>query len=105
MKKYSVVFTPDAENNIDGIYEYIAIDKGLPDVAITYVRKLQDACYKLENIPVRGRNREDIRANLRILALDKSAVAAFEVDEKQQIVTILGIFYGGQDYEVIVGDE
>jgi len=41
MKKYSVVFTPDAENNIGAIYDYIALDKGLPDVAITYIRKFR----------------------------------------------------------------
>ena len=105
MKKCSVVFTPDAENNIGAIYDYIALDKGLPDIAITYIRKLKDACYKLEHAPIRGRDRGDIRKGLRIIALDKSAMAAFEVDEKIQIVTILGVFFGGQDYETIMRDD
>ena len=105
MKKYSVVFTPDAESNMDGIYDYIALNKGLPDVAISYIRKLRDACYKLEHFPIRGRDRGDIRKGLRIIALDKSAVAAFEVDENIQLVTILGVFCGGQDYETIVRDD
>jgi len=30
-----------------------------------------------------------------------SAVAAFEVNETEQTVTILNIFYGGQDYDAI----
>lgn len=105
MKKYSVVFTPDAESNIEDIYDYIALDKGVPDVAITYIRKLRDACYKLEYAPIRGRDRRDIRKGLRVIPLDKSAVAAFEVDEIVQVVTILGVFCGGQDYETIVRDD
>jgi hypothetical protein len=31
-------------------------------------------------------------------------VAAFEVDESRLTVTILTIFYGGEDYEAIMGD-
>jgi len=34
--------------------------------------------------------------------LDKKTVAAFLVDEDNQMVKILNIFYGGQDYEAIM---
>ena len=41
---------------------------------------------------------------LRIAPIDKKAVAAFIVDEKQQAVLILNIFYGGRDYEALISN-
>ncbi len=47
--------------------------------------------------------RDDVRPGLRIANYKKRAVIAFDVDAEQ--VSILGIFYGGQDYESILQDE
>ena len=47
--------------------------------------------------------RDDVRPGLRITNYKKRAVIAFDVDAEQ--VSILGIFYGGQDYESILQDE
>ncbi len=41
---------------------------------------------------------------IRIVTIDKNAVAAFEVDEDKQNVTVFDIFYGGRDYENIMRD-
>jgi len=102
MKKYSVLFTPDAEKDLATIYDYIAITKGMPDVAWAYILKLKKSCETLENAPIRGRKRDDLRPNLRVLSLAKNAVAAFEVDKEKQTVTILNVFYGGKDYDAII---
>ena len=104
MQKYNIRFTPDAERDIQEIYDYIAIEKGMAELAITYVRKLQKSCYRLETSPMRGRNRDDIRPALRILPLNKTTVAAFEIDETHHTVLILGIFAGGRDYEMMLSD-
>ena len=40
--------------------------------------------------------------NLRIVAIDKKAVAAFIVDEEKRAVLVLNIFYGGRDYEALM---
>lgn len=104
MKSYRVLFTPDAERDLEAIYDYIALEKEMPDVAWTYIQKLYKACEKLENAPLRGRNRNDLRENLRVMSVAKNAVAAFEVDEASQTVTLLNIFYGGQDYDALMGD-
>jgi len=52
--------------------------------------------------PLRGHKRDDIRPNLRTTALDKRAVAAFEVEENNNILRILGVYYGGRDYAAIL---
>ena len=105
LKHYRVNLTPDAIADLKGIYEFIADSSGIPEVAWRYINKLKERCENLHHAPIRGRNRDDIRPNLRILSLDKNAIAAFEVDEEQQEVLILNIFYGGEDYETIMRSE
>jgi plasmid stabilization system protein ParE len=60
-------------------------------------------CEGLSAFPHRGTTRDDIRTGLRITNYKKRAVIAFAVDE--QYVSILGVFYGGQDFETILQDD
>lgn len=103
MKTYDVSLTPDAITDLENIYTYIAYKSGLPEVAWAYIQKLRSKCHNLNTAPIRGHARDDLRPNLRITAIDKNAVAAFEVDEDKQTVTILNIFYAGRDYEALIG--
>ena len=105
MKSYEVYLTPDAIQDLTDIYEYITEKSGFPEVAWTYIEKLRLKCHDLKTIPLIGQQRDDLRKNLRIVAIDKNAIAAFEVNENKQSVTILNIFYGGRDYEAIMGSE
>ena len=105
MKNYEVYLTPDAIQDLTDIYEYITEKSGLPQVAWAYIEKLRQSCHDLKMVPLIGQQRHDLRKNLRIVAIDKKAIAAFEVIEDKQIVTILNIFYGGRDYEAIMGSE
>lgn len=105
MTPYNVYFSPDAVTDLAAIYDYIADTSGFPDVAFAYMQRLRKKCEELTLAPQRGTKRDDIRKNLRILALDKNAVAAFEVQEDKRIVIILNVFYGGQDYEILLSQE
>ena len=105
MKSYEVYLTPDAIQDLTDIYEYIAAKSGLPEVAWAYIEKLRKKCDDLRKVPLIGQQRNDLRKNLRIVAIDKNAIAAFEVIENKQIVIILNIFYGGRDYETIMNSE
>ncbi|CAE6490948.1 toxin ParE1/3/4 [Nitrosomonas nitrosa] len=105
MKNYEVYLTPDAIKDLTDIYEYITEKSELPEVAWAYLEKLRQKCHGLRTTPLIGQQRNDLRKNLRIIAIDKNAVVAFEINEDKQIVTILNIFYGGRDYETIMGSE
>ncbi len=105
MKSYEVYLTPDAIKDLADIYEYITEMSGLPEVAWAYIEKLRQKCHRLRTAPLIGQQRNDLRKNLRIIAIDQNAIAAFEVIEDKQIVTILNISYGGRDYEAIMGSE
>ena len=102
MKKYDVYLMPDAIKDLEGIYGYITDKSGFPERAWAYVEKLQQKCRELETAPLRGQQRDDLMHNLRIVPIDKKAVAAFIVDEEKKAVLVLNIFYGGRDYEALM---
>ena len=93
---------PDAIKDLEGIYGYITDKSGFPERAWSYVEKLQQKCRELETAPLRGQQRDDLMHNLRIVPIDKKAVAAFIVDEEKKAVLVLNIFYGGRDYEALM---
>ncbi|MBM9514078.1 type II toxin-antitoxin system RelE/ParE family toxin [Desulfogranum marinum] len=102
MKTYNVYLLPDAIKDLEGIYDYITEQSGYPERAWAYIEKLRDKCQKLETAPLRGQKRNDLMEKLRVYPLDKKAVAAFVVNEDEQTVSILNIFYGGRNYEAIM---
>ena len=102
MKTYRVVFSPEALQQLAALQDYIA-DAASSDVATQYVEAIVAYCETLRMSPLRGTRRDDVRRGLRITHYRKRAVIAFGVDG--DTVSILGIFYGGQDYETILEDD
>lgn len=102
MKKHEVYLTPDSIKDLEGIYGYTAGESGFPEQAWAYIEKLRSKCHELEIAPLRGQRRDDLMKDLRILPIDKKAVAAFIVDEAKQAILILNIFYGGREFESIM---
>ena len=96
MKRYAVVFTPEARDQLVALYRLIATEAS-PDIALRYTDTIMSRCEALSLFPGRGTARDDIRPGLRITSFRKRSVIAFTVDADR--VAILGIFHGGQDYE------
>ena len=100
--KFRVVFSPEAEEQLAGLYRYIAA-AGSPANAERYVNAIIAYCETLETFPLRGAPRDDIRPGLRIVNYKGRTVIAFAVDVRR--VSIIGVFYGGQDYEMALQDD
>ena len=99
---YRVVFSPEAAEQLAELYRYLA-EAAAPDVAAQYTEAIVSYCESLRTFPLRGTQRDDVRPGLRITNYKKRAVIAFDVDA--EVVTIIGVFYGGQDYETILRDD
>ena len=99
---YTVVFTPEAEAQLIELYGYIAAE-ATPETAARFTDGIVTYCESLSSFPVRGTRRDDVRPGLRITSYRRRVVIAFAVDADQ--VQIIGIFYGGQNYEAILQDE
>ena len=96
---YTVVFTPEAESQLTELYRYIA-QAASPDVAQRYLEAIVTYCEGLQSLPHRGSQRADIRPGLRVTNYKGRCVVAFAVTDK--LVSVIGVFYGGQDYEKVL---
>lgn len=92
---YTVVFTPEAADQVTALYRYIAAAASA-EVAQRYTDGIVTFCEQLQKFPLRGTRRDDIRPGLRITNYRKRVAIAFEVGTDQ--IFIIGVFYGGQDY-------
>ncbi len=99
---YRVVFTPEAEEQLVALYGYIAAAAS-PRIAARYTEAIVSYCESLRTSPNRGTMRDDVRPGLRITNYKKRVAIAFDVDAEQ--ISIIGVYYGGQDYETILQDE
>ena len=82
--------------NFEALSGYIA-EAAAPLVAERYTNAIVNYRESLQTFPIRGARRDDIRPGLRITNYKGRAVIAFDVG--YQRVSIIGIFYGGQDFE------
>ena len=96
MTHYRVVFSPESEEQLARLEGYIAAAAS-PTIAANYTDAIITYCESLCIFPLRGTKRDDIRPGLRITNYRGRTVIAFEVSG--DTVSIIGVFYGGQDYE------
>ncbi len=100
--KFRVVFSPEAEEQLADLYRHIALVAS-PMIAERYVNAIITYCETLETYPLRGTQRDDLRPGLRITNYKGRTLIAFDVNAQQ--VSIIGLFYGGQDYETALQDD
>ena len=58
-----------------------------------------ETCEGLTLFPLRGVPRDDIRPGLRVTHHKGRTLIAYAVDEGARLVSVVGVFYGGQDLE------
>jgi plasmid stabilization system protein ParE len=94
-----VRFASAAERDLTELFDYIA-QAATPEIAGRYVNELITYCETLATFPDQGAARDDIRPGLRTTGFRNRIVIAFAtVDDA---LVILGIYYGGRDYETLL---
>lgn len=78
------------------LYRFLA-DRASPAVAERYTTAIVAHCRSLATMPHRGTRRDEIRAGLRTVGYGRRVTIAFDV--APDAVNILGVYYGGRDYE------
>jgi toxin ParE1/3/4 len=95
-----VVFSPEAQADLLGLYDYIADQSG-PARALGYIGRIEAYCLRFDLIAERGTRRDDIRPGLRFTGFERRVTIAFHVDP--DAVTIDRVLYGGRDIERAFG--
>jgi toxin ParE1/3/4 len=92
--KRKVVFSPEAQADLLGLYNYIAEQSG-PERAFSYTDRIASYCSSFADFGERGTRRDDIRPGLRTIGFARRVVVAFHLTT--ETVTIDRILYGGRD--------
>lgn len=101
---YAVQFAPEAQDQLIAIEQHI-IEVGSPVTAARYVDAIIADCERLAIFPLRGRRRDDLMLGMHTTHYRGSVVIAYLVDADAEVVSIIGIFYGGQDYEALLRED
>jgi plasmid stabilization system protein ParE len=100
---YSVVFAPEAIDQLESLLTSISERSSLA-IGARYTEAVMTTCEKLALFPMRGVARDDIRPGLRLSHHKGRTVIAYIVDDSAQRLSVVGVFYGGQDHEALLVD-
>lgn len=61
----------------------------------------------IATFPLAGRARDDVRPGMRTTTFKRRTVIAYLVEEAsgQTVITVLGVFHGGQDWERVLSEK
>lgn len=96
-----LVYRPSAVADLDGIFDYIAVDSR--GSAASFVGDIRDHCRGLKDFPKLGPARNDLGKGVRILPIKRRVVVAYRITEAE--IVILRVFWGGADYAAIMRNE
>ena len=93
MKVRRLEITQDAENDLDGIFSFIARDK--PVAALQFVLRLRRRCLPLTKNPFVGEDSSEFSPGMRRLSY-RSYLIFFRADD--DAVIVLRIIHGARDW-------
>lgn len=106
-EKFKIIYSPEALDDLRKIYSYIAFKLKAPDSAKNQAKRIREEIRSLDFMPGRyalvdfepwkSRNTHKVTVN--------NYVVFYAVDEDTTTVTVIRIFYGGQDIENILMSE
>lgn len=99
---YAVVFSPEALEHLRALYRFIE-KAASPLIAQRFTEAIVEHCESFKEFPARAVRRDDIRPGLHITNYRSRVVIALVVDRTS--VSIVGIFYGGRDYETLLQND
>lgn len=94
-----VIYAPEAQRHLTELYNWIA-EVSYPDRAERFVSAILDFCNGLASSPFIGTARAGIRPGMQTTGFRRRATIAFAVTDTT--VEILGVYYGGRDYESLL---
>ncbi|MCL1900393.1 MAG: type II toxin-antitoxin system RelE/ParE family toxin [Promicromonosporaceae bacterium] len=97
---YRVAYFDDAINHLYSIEDYL-IQVGEPQNAFDFTDRIRHTCDRLSAFPQRHRRRDDVDDGLHVTGMEGKVTITYYVDERAKLVTIVGVHYGGQNWETM----
>ena len=95
MDKYKVKISPRAIRDLESIYQYIAMEKQMPEIARQQAERIKHAILQLDTFPYACQERMEGRyagKGYRQLLID-NFIAIFRVEETEKTVYVLTVQY------------
>ncbi|MGB3899125.1 MAG: type II toxin-antitoxin system RelE/ParE family toxin [Mesorhizobium sp.] len=96
MKRRTVVFAPEARDDLLQIYDWIEKSSS-SSTALSFIERIEAYCLAFDLASERGVLRDDIRPSLRVVGFRRTLTLAFSIDD--DTVTFLRIFYAGKNWQ------
>jgi toxin ParE1/3/4 len=104
---YSVIYSPEAMDDLREIYLYIAFTLNVPDTAKKQINRIRKEIRSLDFMPSRYSLVDWEPWNnigMHKVPVD-NFVVYYTVDDSDRTVTVIRIFYGGRDVKNIMNSE
>lgn len=101
---FSVCFAPEVAAQLEAIEKFAARTQ-TRKTAADFVDALISHCETFATFPLRGIRRDDLLPGLRISNYQGRTIIAFTVDMEASVVSIVGVYYGGRDYDALMANE
>ena len=104
-KAFRLEFAAEAERDFGLIFDHLlhsylefgeSLESAL-DHAESRIAEIREAAERITTAPHRGERHNNVLPRLRHLAIGR-AIYWFDVDEEQEEVRVLAVFFGGQDH-------
>lgn len=98
---YEIELTKQAQTDLEGIYEYIALTLLAPENAEGQLERLEESILNLCHMPLRFREYDTEpwhSKGVRIMPVD-NYVVLYVPDDEKRIVTVIRVMYGGRDID------
>ena len=95
---YRLLLHPEFENDVTRMVLFIA-ENADEDAALKASDRADEALTALAHNPHRAAPRDDVMPNLRIALFRHSGVIPYLIDDTRKEIFVLGLFYGGQEWD------
>ena len=103
MKRLEVSLRPSAQDDIERLETWLALQGTGPATLDAYIERLLARCAVIGDAPGAGKPRNDLRPGLRTVVFEKRVLIAYRVTESG--VEIVNLFSQGRDYEAFYLDD
>ena len=104
LERYSVDVSPEAEQDLSDILNYIKNELLEPAIATKYLKLIREKIDSLEYYPERFGiiENELIRDTVYRKIVIKNYIVIYRVDKEKKIVHIVRVAYGGRNFEKLL---
>ncbi len=102
MRRLPVLYLLDAAADLDNIFDHLLEQGASPRTARGFVERIEAHCERIGGLPEGYPAHPDLGHGIRISPFERSAVIAYRLAD--DAVQIVNVFYGGRDYQSLLGD-